>query len=70
MRFSVLRASSKRMMTSEEAGDYVGVPALLDRMETAGWIKPAVRRKKMRLYDLRALDLCCDRLASGEFPGE
>jgi hypothetical protein len=68
MRYSVIRVSTKRMMNSDEAGDYVGIPALLGRMETAGWIKPSVRRAKMRLYDVNQLDLCCDRLAAGEFP--
>lgn len=68
MLYSMIKASSKRMLTIEEAGLYVGIPALLDRMEKHGWIKASVKRPKMRLYDLRALDLCCDRLAAGEFP--
>lgn len=68
MRYSVVRVSTKRMMTSDEAGEYMGVPALLSRMEGSGWIKPSVLRRKMRLYDLRDLDRCCDRLAEGDFP--
>jgi len=55
-------------MNEEEAGEYVGVPALLLKMELAGWIKPSVHRRKMRLYDLRVLDLCVDRLTAGEWP--
>jgi hypothetical protein len=70
MRYSVIRVSTKRMMNLDEAGDYVGVPALLTRMELAGWIEPRVKRRKMRLYDLNDLDGCCDRLAAGEFPEE
>jgi hypothetical protein len=69
-RYSVIRVSTKRMMNEDESGDYVGVPALLVRMESAGWIKPAVRRRKIKLYDLRDLDRCCDRLAAGEWPEE
>lgn len=68
MRYSEIKISTKRMLTRAEAGNYVGLPALLGRMENAGWIRPAVTRPKMRLYDLKKLDLCCDRLAAGEFP--
>lgn len=68
MRYSVIRVSTKRMMSETEAGDYVGIPALLGHMETHGWIKPCVRRAKVKLYDLVHLDLCCDRLAAGEYP--
>ena len=60
--------SSKRMMTEKEAGDYVGLPALFSKMQQAGWIKSAVQRPKMKLYDLKHLDACCDRLSIGEFP--
>ena len=66
--YSVIRASTKRMMSEAEAGSYVGAPALLDRMVKSGWIEPAVRRGKLKLYDLRKLDECCDRLTAGDFP--
>jgi len=39
-------------------------------MFKAGWIKPVVDRRKCRLFDVKMLDGCCDRLALGEFPGE
>jgi hypothetical protein len=68
MRYSIIRVSTKRMMNESEAGDYVGVPALLCKMEAAGWIKACVRKAKIKLYDLNQLDLCCDRLAAGEYP--
>jgi hypothetical protein len=68
MRYSVVTISNKRMLTRDEAGEYVGVPIILTKMEAAGWIKPAVHQRKIVLYDLRALDKCCDRLAAGEFP--
>jgi hypothetical protein len=56
------------MLNQQEAGDYLGVPALLVKMEVAGWIAPIVRRGKIKLYDANQLDLCCDRLAAGEYP--
>lgn len=70
MTYSILRASTARLLNEHDAGQYVGVPALLNRMLKAGWIKPVVDRRKMRLFDVRQLDACCDRLALGEFPGE
>ena len=69
MRYSVITASTPQRLTDEKgAGIYVKVPALLSRMEKAGWIKPIVQRPKMKLYDLNALDLCVDRLSVGEWP--
>jgi len=70
MRFTVIRASTARLLTKDDAGQYVGVPALLDKMVSAKWIKPAVSRRKILLFDVKALDQCCDRLALGDFPGE
>lgn len=57
-------------MTRDESGDYVGIPALFHRMELCGWIKAAVSRRKMKLYDKIDLDYCIDRAKAGEFPGE
>jgi hypothetical protein len=68
MKYSTLKLATKRMLNQEEAGSYVGVPALLTKMESAGWIKPAVQRRKIKLYDANQLDLCCDRLSAGEYP--
>ena len=55
------------LLALSEAGRYVGCPALLARMEKAGWIKPVVRRKKMTLFKRIELDRCCDRLEH-DFP--
>lgn len=70
MRFSKLIAKTVRMMDFEDAVEYVGGRQLLELMEQAGWIKPAVRRHRMVRYDCKALDQACDRLSLGEFPGE
>ena len=56
------------MLRSDDAGLYIGSPHLLQMMEKAGWLKAAVRGKRMTLYDVKALDRCCDRLSRGEFP--
>lgn len=69
MRYSVITASTPQRLTDEKgAGIYLKVPALLSRMEKAGWVKPVVQKPKMKLYDLNHLDKCVDRLAAGEFP--
>lgn len=66
-RFSFIQP---RLFNQDDAGEYVGIPALFKRMELAGWIKPSVHQRKMKLYDKNKLDHCIDRLNSGEFPGE
>ncbi len=68
MRYSTLIASTKRMLSEQEAGSYVGVPALLGKMELAGWIKSIKPSAKIKLYDCNQLDKCCDRLVAGEYP--
>lgn len=55
MKYSVIKLAP-RMLRAEDAGLYVGAPHLLQLMERAGWIKPAVRGKRMTLYDVKALD--------------
>jgi hypothetical protein len=67
MKYSTLKLTP-RMLRSEDAGAYVGAPHLLQLMEKAGWIAPAVRGKRMTLYDVKTLDQCCDCLSRGEFP--
>jgi hypothetical protein len=56
----------------EAAGQYVGGPKLLEKMQKAEppWIQPSVAKHKMTLYDRRRLDECCDRLDRGEFPDQ
>jgi hypothetical protein len=67
MKYSQLIATP-RMLRKEDAGKYVGGPKMLEWMERANWIKPAVAQHKMTIYDIRQLDACCDRLGRGEFP--
>lgn len=67
MRFRFIQP---RLMTRDEAGEYVGCPAHLKKMETAGWIKPATNGRKLKFFDKHDLDHCIDRAKSGESPGE
>jgi hypothetical protein len=69
-RFSIVSSSPQRLTDEAGAGFYVKIPALFRRMLDNGWIKPVVKKRKIKLYDLNQLDRCIDRLAAGEFPGE
>ncbi|HEY2681545.1 MAG TPA: hypothetical protein VGI59_09520 [Candidatus Udaeobacter sp.] len=70
MRYSVITASTPQRLVDETgAGIYVRIPALFDQMLRAGWIKPAVHKRKIKLFDLEDLDKCVERLKSGEIPG-
>jgi hypothetical protein len=71
MKYSVIEAAP-RMLRKEAAGQYVGGPKLLEKMQKAEppWIQPSVAKHKMTLYDRRRLDECCDRLDRGEFPDQ
>jgi len=69
MRYSVVTATSPKELIDEKgAGIYLHIPQLLVKMEKAGWIKPVVKRGRMKLYRLKHLDHCVDRLEAGEFP--
>lgn len=68
MRFSLLMAQTVRMLDHEQAEAYVGGPHILDLMQQAKWIKPAVRRHRMTRWDVKVLDDACDRLQAGEWP--
>lgn len=57
-----------RMMRTPMAGRYIGAPHLLFLMEKFGWLKASVQKNRLKLWDRRLLDVCCDRLTAGEFP--
>lgn len=68
-RYSVVTESSPQELTDEKgAGLFLRMPALLAKMEKAGWVKPVVNRGKMKLYRIAHLERCVDRLEAGEFP--
>jgi hypothetical protein len=64
----IIGSTPKRLIDERGAGIFLHQPALLAKMEKAGWIRPVVRRDKTKLYDLNQLDKCVDRLVAGEFP--
>jgi hypothetical protein len=67
VRYSVITASvPKRLYTKEEAGIYLGYPALLDRLVQAGWLKPLPKSGKFELYDCEDMDACITRLKAGD----
>jgi len=57
-----------RLIRREQAGDYLSAPQLFAHMEEAGWIKPAVSRHRMTLFDRKKIDECVERLNRGEYP--
>ena len=57
-----------RFLRAVLAGQYLGCPGLLARMEKAGWIKAIVQRHKMKIYKRGDLDACAERVERGEFP--
>ena len=70
-RYSVITASvPKRLYTEEEAGIYMGYPAVFERVLKAGWIARADKAGifKMPLYDCEDMDKCIERLKAGEIP--
>ena len=70
MAFAKLQIQPQRLLTAQQAGEYLAYPALLEKMRVAGWIKPSISTRKMCAFDVRLLDHCCDRLAAGEpLPG-
>jgi len=52
----------------DEAADVLGSSELLAECEAAGWIKPAVRRTKLTIYDYSELVKCWVRICRGELP--
>jgi hypothetical protein len=70
-RYSVITESTPQALVDEKgAGVFLRIPELLVKMEKSGWVRPIVRRGRMKLYRLKHLEKCIDRLEAGEFPGE
>jgi hypothetical protein len=53
-----------------EAAYALGSEKLLAECVAAGWIKPAVKRHKLTLYDRAAIATCWTRILAGEMPTE
>ncbi len=60
----------KRLYTEDEAGIYLGYPAVFERCKKAGWITRADAKHvfKMPVYDREDLDACVNRLKAGDVP--
>src|ERR1700731_189021 len=57
-----------RFLRPPDAAAYVGGEGMLKRFVAAHWLRPVVRRKRLKLYRRAVLDSCCSRLDTGEFP--
>jgi hypothetical protein len=53
-----------------EAAYALGSEKLLAECVAAGWIKPAVKRHKLTLYDRAHIATCWSRILAGEMPTE
>jgi len=71
MQYSVITGTSPQELVDEKgAGIYLRIPALLERMEKSGWVRPIVKRGRVKLYRLKHLEKCIDRLEAGEYPSD
>jgi hypothetical protein len=52
----------------KEAIGFLGTRSVLEAMERAGWLKAAVRRPRLVLYDRQEVLACAYRLSQGEHP--
>jgi hypothetical protein len=66
-RYSALLIEPK-LLRPIDAAAYIGGEGMLSRFVRSGWLKPIVQRKKLTLYKRADLDLCCNRLDTGDFP--
>jgi hypothetical protein len=66
MKFSDLVQIQPSLVRPEAAAAILGSEELLDDMVAKGWLKPVVRRHKLTLYSVKALQACAARLEAGE----
>jgi len=66
MGYAKLQLNLQRLLTLEQARDYMGYPVIFDKMRKQGWIKPVVQNAKLIAFDIKHLDQCADRLGAGE----
>lgn len=60
--------SIKLGLRPDEAAEVIGSEQLFREMVSAGWLKPAVRRHKITLYDRGHVSAAWARILSGEVP--
>jgi hypothetical protein len=68
VKYSKIVVAEIRMLSKEQAEEYVGGAQVLADMEEGAWIKPAIQRHRLTRYDSKALDAACDRLSAGNYP--
>jgi hypothetical protein len=60
----------KRVLSVEEAADYLGGAENLKRLQAAGWVSALGGKMRGRDYDIRALDVALDRVGLDGWPGK
>jgi len=51
-----------------EAAELLTSKAVLSACESAGWLKPCIRRKKLTVYNRAEVLAAAHRILSGEYP--
>jgi hypothetical protein len=60
----------RRVLTADEAAEYVAGADNLRRLTGAGWLKPLKGKMRGMDYDLRDLDFAVDRVRLEGWPGK
>lgn len=63
-----VRIQPRRLVTVDDAVAHVGGEAIFQAMRKAGWIKPAIERRKLTRFDMKNLEAAVDRLESENLP--
>jgi len=65
-----LLARPSPLIRHTEAAELLTSKAVLSACESAGWLKPCVRRKKLTVYNRTEVLAAAHRILSGEYPIE
>jgi len=55
---------------TEQAGFMFGRKSLFEKVVNLGWIKPVVDRHSCKLYDIREVEACWERLRAEGLPDD
>lgn len=58
----------QRVLSADDAADYVGGPENFQRLKKAGWIVPLKGKPKGMDYDIKDLDVAIDRVKIEGWP--
>ncbi len=66
MKFSDVVQIHPSLVRPDAAAAILGSEELLDDLVAKGWLKPVIRRHKLTLYSVKALQACAARIEAGE----